>query len=100
MWSTYRFSLKMGPLGPASIYSLEDLRVIPDSLVESIGILGGQRLLGFLQLLRQNLDAFTDALDLRPLYRKRAGTDKSGTFRKVVGIADGIKTRVIAIADF
>jgi len=92
----YHFSVKAGPNGPALVTSLLDyleIRKIPE-LLESIKILGGQKLINRLDLLEQMVDSFEDLL---PKIQRRA----KRYLRKLSAFGDQEeKVRVVAILDY
>lgn len=88
-WRNYHFTTKSGPAGHAMKYSTRDLFALPDTLVASIGIVGGKRLKENMNLLLNTQPAeFLKEYDNKP-------------FRRIVAIPDKeLKSRNIAILDY
>lgn len=97
MWKEYHYSLKAGPAtGPAIFRALSDLAILPDSLVESIRILGGELLS---QKIQELLRVLPDLAELPLSVLSIWGPNR--VFRRIEGIQDKEgKTRVIAMLDF
>lgn len=81
--------MKAGPNGKAVWYSLADLSAIPQTLVDSIGFIGGKKLRSHMEYLRNNLDWYQTWFPV-----------KGEKFRKVIAIQDLEKSRTIAILDY
>jgi len=94
-WGEFHFSLKAGPSGgPAILSALSELRSLPGTLLESIGVVGGP-------VLRQKMADLLEILPILPLSAMDLHKENPGGLRKVVGIEDKEgKTRVIAIGDY
>jgi hypothetical protein len=88
-WNKYHLSTKAGPNGPAMWSALSDLASLPETLVASIGYLGGETLHGNMKVLLRNLRPLSQFFPVRP-----------GRIRKVVSISDKEKPRTIAILDY
>lgn len=97
-WEKFHFSVKAGPSKGLALFSaLSELGSLPGSLLESIGVIGGEKL-------RSNMEqtlGLLPALRLGGPYRAMKADQDSVTIRKIVGIEDKEgKTRVIAIGDY
>jgi len=96
-WTKYHFSIKAGPSkGPAIFSALSELGSLPESLLESIGEIGGEGL----RKTVSSLLGLLPCLRLGGPYRA-VRADLGVPIRKIVGIEDKEgKTRVIAIGDY
>lgn len=90
LWKDYHFTTKTGPNGHALWSSLADLAALPDSLVESIKVVGGKKLAHHMEVLRKYLPHLLPLFGVQP-----------NRYRKVSAISDQEgKTREIAILDY
>lgn len=112
-WKRFHHTTKRGPSGGHALFgALRDVLSIPDSLVESLRFVGGERFGAILDFLRWNngmireLQSKIELLDpaLKP---SQSGGPKAGvdwwktTYRRLSGIPDKEgKTRVVAILDY
>lgn len=69
--------------------ALADLASLPESLVESIGFLGGETLRNNMEVLKRNLPKLSRFFPCTP-----------GKIRKLIGISDKEKPRTVAILDY
>lgn len=101
-WKYFHFSTKSGPLGHALGSSMEELFILPKSLIQSLEIMGGEK---FTEHIRNLLGA----TDLRDWFRNYWGkflskihsSSETGTFRKITYFPDKeMKVRVIAQLDY
>lgn len=69
--------------------ALADLGILPESLISSIGFLGGETIRNNMDLLRRFLPQLSDFFPV-----------KGERFRRLVGIADREKPRTVAILDY
>lgn len=89
-WKKFHLSTKNGPNGQALWSAVADLSVLPDSLVESIKVVGGNKLASRMACLRNYLKVFL------PYFRVTGRR-----YRKISAIsAPEGKTREIAILDY
>lgn len=89
-WKKFHMTTKTGPNGHALWSAVADLAIIPDSLKESIMIVGGPALTMRLKMLTKHLKIFLPFFRVSPR-----------RFRKVSSISDQEgKTREIAILDY
>jgi hypothetical protein len=92
-WTDFHLTTKAGPNGLALLSSLTDLHLLPDWLIKSIGVLGGEDLVARMDLLRESipLGKWESFFKIRP----------SSLIRKLSIIHDPeAKERVIAILDY
>jgi hypothetical protein len=92
-WSECHLSTKAGPNGPALLSSIVDLHLLPDWLIKSISVLGGESLQQRMAILKSNipLDLWMQFFKMKP----------SSFIRKLSVIHDSeAKERVIAILDY
>lgn len=85
-----------GPVGHAVASAMFDLTILPESLVESIGKMGGTKIIRKIQTLRK-------VFPLRPnLIPENITIPKTGArFRKLVYFPDKeLKVRVVAVLDY
>jgi len=89
-FSKYHFTTKTGPNGQALWTSIADLSVLPESLIDSIRSIGGEKLFSKMSILLKHIVLLVS-------HFKTEGTH----FRKVVCIPDREgKTREVAIMDY
>lgn len=69
--------------------ALADLGTLPESLIASIGFLGGETIRNNMDLLKRFLPQLSDFFPI-----------KGERFRRLVGIADREKPRTVAILDY
>lgn len=96
LWSKFHMSTKVNPSGRQSMWgSVAEVKSLPNSLLESIGTLGGSELLHKMEILRS-------VKSPNPLFSYfDRDSDAGSTFRKVTGIqSQEGKTRAVAILDY
>jgi hypothetical protein len=91
-WRRFHFSTKSGPNGHALNTCFEDLFILPKTLIDSIKVLGGERLVPILDGMLANRTLLAGFFSV---------VASKGIFRKITYFADKEgKTRVIAIGDY
>jgi len=96
-WDRFHMSTKSGPLGQAILTSVTELTLLPQQLLESIRVLGGDKLSKVIDALI--VGRFGD-LSLATIWATLF-PPKTGSFRKLSYFSDKEgKTRVIAILDY
>jgi len=89
-WKKFHMTTKSGPNGHALWSAIADLAILPDSLKESIKIVGGPVLSSKIEVLEKYLPVFLHFFRVKP-----------SRYRKISAISDQEgKTRVIAILDY
>lgn len=94
----FHYSTKSGPNGPSLTSSIEDALILPDSLLEAIGTLGGNYLSKIVNSLRSMDEALlTSLIKWSSKYYRR----KTNILRKLSIRKDReAKTRIFAILDY
>jgi hypothetical protein len=94
-WQAYHLAVKSSPSGvQALVNCLQDLVSIPESLINSISVLGGEELSSNMTLLRRH------ALELSKVLDQPISSQKS-SYRRITAVPDKEgKTRLIAAGDY
>lgn len=89
-WKQYHFTTKSGPNGHALWQSLSDLASLPESLIESLSVMGGEKFAKILAVVKSMLPILAFVLPVH-----------EGKIRKLSYFPDKeAKVRVIAILDY
>lgn len=100
-WEDFHFSCKAGPMGQATVASLSEALLLSPTLVQSIKVLGGQKLGAVLDYVLTPIVSHEGALRSVAEIWSSMFPQKRKSLRKVSYFADKEgKTRVIAILDY